>query len=97
MAYKVEINKSGARSAKKLLKKHPELKSDFETAIEMLRLNPLPDGCKKLSGTEGAYRIKFGGDYRLIYSFDAGVLVVTLVLVADRKEVYEQLKKNLGW
>lgn len=97
MAHQFIINKSGARSAKKLFKKHPELEKDFSAAVKLLRTNPFPPGYKKLSGVDNAYRIVFGGDYRLIYSFDAGVLVLTLVLVADRKDVYEQLKKNLGW
>lgn len=90
MNHRFEITKSGVRSARKLLGKHPELKEPFEEALETLRADPFPSGYVKLTGKE-AYRLAFERDYRIIYTFDKRVLVLTVVLVADRKEVYRQL------
>lgn len=90
MNHRFEITKSGARSARKLLGKHPELKEPFKEALETLRADPFPPGYLKLTGKE-AYRLVFERDYRIIYTFDKKVLVLTVVLVADRKEIYRQL------
>lgn len=46
-----------------------------------------PAGCKKLHGSEDAYRIRVG-DYRIIYTVDDGVLVVAIERIRHRREVY---------
>ena len=46
-----------------------------------------PDGVTKLASTENAWRICVG-NYRIIYSIEDDVLVVTLVRAAHRREVY---------
>ena len=55
-------------------------------AIELLAHSPRPDGVKKLTSTENAWRIRVG-DYRIIYSIEDDILVVTVVRVAHRREV----------
>jgi mRNA interferase RelE/StbE len=50
-----------------------------------LEHDPRPPGCKKLRGRD-AWRI---GDYRAIYEIDDGRLIVTVITVGDRREVYE--------
>jgi len=44
-------------------------------------------GCRKLYGSENAYRIRIG-DYRVIYTVDDEVLVVAIERVRHRREVY---------
>ena len=57
-------------------------------AIEELEENPRPPGHKKLKGKwEGSYRIRVG-DYRAIYNIEDRILVVTLVGVDHRSNVY---------
>ena len=51
------------------------------------RAAPRPSGCKKLSATENAYRIRVG-DYRVLYEIQDRRLVVLVVRVAHRREVY---------
>lgn len=54
--------------------------------IEQLADNPRPSGCEKLSGQE-RYRIR-QGNYRILYEIRDEVLIVTVVKVGHRREVY---------
>ena len=56
-------------------------------AMEALTANPRPHGVKKLSGEESLYRIRTG-DYRIIYQIRDKELIVLIVKVAHRREVY---------
>ena len=55
--------------------------------INELSDNPRPYGCKKLKNCD-AYRIRVG-DYRVVYEIDDNVLVILVIRVAYRKEVYQ--------
>jgi mRNA interferase RelE/StbE len=48
---------------------------------------PGPPGCKKLRGRD-AWRIHIG-DYRAIYEIHDGQLIVTVITIGHRREVYE--------
>ena len=56
-------------------------------AIENLADNPLPGGCKKLVGSEHTFRIRVG-DYRIVYDIQGSELVVYVVRVRHRRDVY---------
>jgi mRNA interferase RelE/StbE len=75
-------------SAQKQLNKLPNA---FATRIEdkMMELeqDSRPPGCKKLKGRD-AYRIRIG-DYRVIYEIHDGRLIVTVITIGHRREVYE--------
>ncbi|EME98575.1 RelE/StbE family addiction module toxin [Streptomyces mobaraensis NBRC 13819 = DSM 40847] len=45
---------------------------------------------KKLSGPSGLYRLRVGG-YRVAYRVDNGELVILVVKVGDRRDVYRNL------
>jgi len=55
-------------------------------AIRSLAEDPRPAGCRKLSGKD-KYRIRCG-QYRIIYAVQDAVLVVTIVKVGHRRDVY---------
>ena len=55
--------------------------------IANLENNPRPDGCKKLVGSEHTYRIR-NGDYRVIYDIQDEILVVLIVRIRHRRDVY---------
>jgi len=59
------------------------------TRIEALADNPRPPGCEKLSGLP-RYRIR-QGQYRIVYEIRDDVLLVLVVKVAHRKNVYRGL------
>ena len=55
--------------------------------IESLSENPRPSGCKKLAGSEHTYRIRVG-DYRVIYDIEDHKLLVYVVRIRHRRDVY---------
>jgi len=55
--------------------------------IKALAENPRPPGCVKLSAQE-RYRVR-QGDYRIVYEIRDAELIVQIVKIAHRKEVYE--------
>ncbi|MGA0557680.1 type II toxin-antitoxin system RelE family toxin [Larkinella sp. VNQ87] len=56
-------------------------------AMQSLAQNPRPPGCKKLKGRAG-YRVR-KGDYRIIYDVYDDVLVVEVVAIGHRRDIYE--------
>ena len=55
--------------------------------LKSLRENPRPQGAKKLAGEDDLYRVR-EGDYRIIYTIQDKELIVLVVKIGDRKEVY---------
>ena len=55
--------------------------------IQSLGENPRPLGCEKLSGHLDLYRMR-EGNYRILYSIDDEKLLVDVVKVGHRKDVY---------
>lgn len=58
-------------------------------AIDKLSEDPRPNGCKKLQASN-FYRIRVGF-YRVIYEVNDGALIVRVINVGDRKEIYRHL------
>jgi mRNA interferase RelE/StbE len=56
-------------------------------AITSLEENPRPNGCKKLKGRDG-YRIRTG-NYRIIYDIFDNELIVDVIILGHRKDIYE--------
>lgn len=83
MAYRVEIAESAAKSIAKL---QPQVALRVRNAILGLEENPRPHGVKKLRG-ESAYRIRVG-DYRVVYTIDDNVVLVIVIRVGHRRDVY---------
>ena len=57
--------------------------------IDSLGVNPRPRGVVKLSANENLYRVRTG-DYRIIYSIEDDVLIVLVVALGHRREVYRK-------
>ena len=55
--------------------------------MKTLQRDPRPPGVKKLAGGKDLYRIR-EGDYRIIYTIHDQELIVLVVKIGDRKEVY---------
>lgn len=60
--------------------------------IEALAVNPRPAGSKLLYTQEKLYRIR-SGDYHIIYQIQDKKLLVVIVRVGDRKDIYRHLRK----
>jgi len=56
--------------------------------IQNLADNPRPPGHEKLSGDD-RYRVR-QGNYRILYTINGNELIVTIVMVGHRREVYRK-------
>jgi len=82
--YKIEFS----RSAEKQLKKLP--RGDQQRIVEAvlaLADEPVPRGARKLAGYDDVFRIRVGR-YRILYSVSSGTLVIIVLKIGHRKDVY---------
>ena len=82
--YTITITKTAQKQLDKL---SDQVVAPLLENIAALAKNPRPPGCKKLKGRDG-YRIR-QGDYRIIYDIHDKVLIVQVIGVGNRKDVYE--------
>jgi len=83
MAYAVQITPGAEREFSKLAH---EIQLRIRPRIDALANDPRPPGAKKLKG-EDLWRIRVG-DYRILYEVRDKILLVLVVRVAHRREVY---------
>lgn len=86
MTYRIEV-KRGARKA--LLALPQAYRVRIGEAIEALAHDPRKAGTRKLEGSERLYRLRVG-DYRIVYEIRDDCLVVIVVKVRHRREVYRE-------
>ncbi len=55
--------------------------------VELLAENPRPPAATQLVGGSGEWRVRTG-DYRIIYEIHDGELLVLVIVVGHRREVY---------
>jgi mRNA interferase RelE/StbE len=72
----------------------PHIRKQVTRDILRLEDDPRPHGVEKLESREKLYRVYVGPgkDYRVIYQIRDEILVVLVVRVGDRKDVYRNLK-----
>ena len=85
--YQVQVHKSAVKLLSRLPK---DLVRRITTAIDGLAVDPRPPGCKKLAGKYDHYRIRVG-DWRITYTIENDLLVVTIIEVAPRGDAYRNL------
>jgi len=81
--YRVIVRKSVSKDLKGIPKK--DVRRILAT-IKSLADDPRPPGTKKLSGQE-RYRVR-QGNYRILYEIENDRLIVCVVRVGDRRDVY---------
>ncbi|TGL75331.1 type II toxin-antitoxin system RelE family toxin [Leptospira yasudae] len=83
--YSVLLTKFAAKQLDKL----PETIADsLIEMIQSLAKNPRPVGAKKLKGRDG-FRVR-KGDYRILYDIVDRQLIVYVIAIGHRKEIYER-------
>lgn len=85
--YRVEITNQAVKSLKRLPK---PLAARLLHAAQSLKDNPRPESCKKLRGYDSLYRIRLG-DWRIIYSIEDEILLVLVITIKSRAEVYKDI------
>jgi mRNA interferase RelE/StbE len=83
---KIYIVSFSAESKKFLKKLDHATRLRVTASIEQLETNPRPHGVKKLVGRNG-WRLRVG-DYRVVYTIQDNRLLVMIIRVAHRKDVY---------
>lgn len=88
-AYRVEV----LRLAEKALKPLPKpIQRAIIAAIQRLGDNPRPTDARMLEGYPGFWRIR-EGNYRIIYTIKDRELLVMVIRIGDRKEIYRKLDR----
>jgi mRNA interferase RelE/StbE len=83
-AYRIEIRPAAAHALRKL---DPQIRPRVQGAIALLADDPRPPAARALRGRPG-YRVRVG-DYRIIYAVTDDVLLVVVVTLGHRRDIYE--------
>ena len=70
-----------------LRKVHPEIRARIRGAVIKLAADPRPPGARALKDRPGYLRVRVG-DFRIIYTIEDDALLVIVVRVAHRRDVY---------
>lgn len=84
-AYRIELRPAAVRALRKL---NPQVRPRVQGAIALLAQDPRPPGARALQGRSGL-RVRVG-DYRIIYTVEDDVLLVVVVRLGHRRDVYDQ-------
>ncbi len=83
MTYQVELSSHAKRQGDKLSQ---DVKRRIIQALRRLSKDPFPHGAHKLEGSE-YYRLRVG-DYRIIYEVHENKLLILVIRIGHRKDVY---------
>jgi mRNA interferase RelE/StbE len=84
LSYRIEIRPAAARALRKLA---PDIQPRIQGAIALLAEDPRPPASRPLRGRAG-FRVRVG-DYRIVYTVADDVLLVVVVTLGHRREVYD--------
>jgi mRNA interferase RelE/StbE len=84
VAYTIQFKPLALRQLEKLPR---ETQRPLSAKIEALRDDPFPAGCKKMAAIPDVWRVR-AGDYRIVYQVHRKVLLVLVLTVGHRKDVY---------
>jgi mRNA interferase RelE/StbE len=82
-AYRIELRPAVVRALRKL---DPQIRRRVQGAIALLAQDPRPPGARALQGRPGL-RVRVG-DYRIIYTIEDDVLLVVVVRLGHRRDIY---------
>ena len=86
MTYEVRLAPAAVRQLRKL---DPLGRRRVQAAIDLLAEEPRPPGARQLVGGAGEWRVRTG-DFRIIYDIRDGELLVLVIKVGHRRDVYER-------
>ncbi len=93
MAYRIELTPAAEKSLAKVAKNNRGLLRKIDQVLLSLADSLVPANCKQLVGEDPPlYRVQVG-DYRILYQIEDDVLVILVVHVGHRKDVYRFLKR----
>ena len=87
--YRVQLDARATRELRRLAERD---RTRVLQAANRLGENPRHTGVTRLSGVQGFYRVRVG-DFRLIFQINDDVLLVMVVSVGKRGEIYRNLDR----
>ncbi len=89
MDYTIEIKNSALKAIEK---SQPDLRKRLWKAIWLLKTTPRPQGASRLVNVPGLWKLRVGG-YRIVYKIIEDRVVVVIVAVGPRGDVYKHLPR----
>ncbi len=86
MSHRIQFAPAAVRQLRKL---GPPVRRRIQAVVELLSEEPRPAGATMLVGGAGEWRVRTG-DYRLIYEIRDDVLVVLVLAIGHRREIYRR-------
>jgi len=86
LTYRIELAPSAARQLKKFT---PDVRRRIQAVLELLAEDPRPPAATQLVGGAGEWRVRTG-DYRVIYEIHDRQVLVLVLRMGHRYEVYER-------
>lgn len=83
--YRIELRPAAVRALREL---DPPVARRLQAAIALLAEDPRPPASRQLRGRP-AWRVRVG-DYRVIYTIEDDVLLVVVVTLGHRRDVYDR-------
>lgn len=87
MAYRIEFTPRAEREFKSL---DGSVRGRIKQRIDSLAEKPYPPGIKRIEGEDELYRLRVG-DYRILYQVKERILLVLVVRIGHRREVYRRI------
>jgi len=87
LSYRIEVKRSAAKAFKKIPK--ADRKRIIDKIDSLIENSPNPD-TTKMKGDNPFHKIR-SGDYRIIYEIQEDILLILIVKVGHRKEIYRNL------
>lgn len=84
MTYRITLAPSASRQLRKF---DPQVRRRIQAALELLSSDPRPPAATQLVGGGGEWRVRTG-DYRIVYEIEDDELLVLVLPVGHRREIY---------
>ncbi len=85
MTYRITLSPMAARQLRKL---DAGVRRRIQAALELLAEQPRPPSATRLVGGAGEWRVRTG-DYRIVYEIEDERLLILVLRIGHRREVYE--------
>jgi mRNA interferase RelE/StbE len=84
VTYRISLSPAAARQLRKF---DPQVRRRIQGVLELLAVEPRPPAATRLVGGAGEWRVRTG-DYRIVYEIEDQELLVLVLGVGHRREIY---------
>lgn len=85
MTYRITLSPMAGRQLRKL---DAQVRRRIQAALDLLAEQPRPPSATRLVGGAGEWRVRTG-DYRIVYEIEDDRLLILVLRIGHRREVYE--------